>query len=77
MNVAVPALQHSVLFGQAALLQTVWRLFFLIRLRTVTRRSLVVSRTLNQGGRRFCRLVCDKALFMSQKDEFLVLSFKF
>jgi hypothetical protein len=53
MNVTVPAFQHSVWFGHAALLQTVWRLLSLIRFRTVARRSFVVSRILNQGGRRF------------------------
>src|SRR5512142_1492725 len=53
MNVAVPAFQHSILFGQAALSQTVWSLLLLISPLTFAVFSPAVSRILNQGGSRW------------------------
>jgi hypothetical protein len=50
MNVAVPAFQHSIRFGQAALRQTVWRLLLLTRFWTFADFSPAFSRILNQGG---------------------------
>jgi hypothetical protein len=51
-NVAVPEFQHSVRFGQAALLQTVCSMFELITFRTVFDAVVVESFILNQVGSR-------------------------
>src|SRR5512141_973479 len=52
MNVAVPLLQHSQWFGQAALWQTVWSFSSSSSARVCAKVSVVGSRVRSQGGMR-------------------------
>jgi len=56
MNVAVPRLQHSPMFGQRASSQTVWSAWLRISSCSSPNLPPVGKRTLSQGGRSGCRI---------------------